>query len=452
MRSALNTAAAVTAFAAAQMNLREGEVIIPGRDGLEIIRPGAADVNRFGRKDADADAKIAQLLKDLKDTREELVTREARIKALVEKAQGEVTEAGKTSTETKAALTELAKEATSIAGRLQSIEQKLAANENRQPGNVISLGAKFGADEKVKAWLADKGGKVRFGSKSITSITTGSGAAGDLIQPLRVPGIIRPEDRPMTIRQLLSQGRTSSNAIEYVVETGFTNSAAPVAETTQKPESDISFDLRNAPVRTIAHWIQASKQVLDDVPMLESYIDTRLRYGLELVEEDQILAGDGTGQNLLGLIPQATAFDDAFSKPGDTRIDTVRRAINQVRKSEYRADAVVMHPDDWTEIELTKTNEGAYVWANPRGLLGPTLWGLPVVDTTAVEPGEFLVGAFRMAATIWDREDANVVASTEDRDNFIKNMVTIRGEERLALTVFRPEALVYGDFDTIVSS
>ena len=445
--------APVHALSAAALGLAANEHLIPGPQGLEIIKDiSAAEMARYGRKDADATAQIAAVLATVKEVRGELATRETSIKAYVDKAKEEITATGVIATETKNALAKLSTDAETIAGRLQALEQKLAANDNPDNHRVISLGEKFGQDAKVKSWIENRGGKVRVGMKAITSVSTGSGAAGDLIQPLRVPGIIAQPDRPMTIRQLLSQGRTSSNSIEYVQETGFTNSAAPVAEGNLKPESNISFDLANAPVRTIAHWLQASKQILDDVPQLESYINTRLRYGLELVEEDQILAGDGTGQNLLGLIPQATAFDPAYSQPGDTRIDTVRRAINQVRKAEYRADAIVMHPDDWTEIELTKTTEGAYVWANPRGLLGAVLWGLPVIDTTAVEPGEFLVGAFRMAATIWDREDANVEASTEDRDNFVKNMVTIRAEERLALTVFRPEALVYGDFDTIVSS
>lgn len=283
--------------------------------------------------------------------------------------------------------------------------------------------------------------------KAITSLTSGAGAAGDLIVPQRQPGIVRQPDRQMTIRDLLTVGRTTSNSIEFVQETGFTNAAAPVAEGATKPESSLEFNLQSTPVRTIAHWIQASKQILQDVPALQSYIDTRMRFGLMIVEEDQILSGDGTGQNLLGLIPQATPFDTGRVRPGDTRIDIVRRAMTQVRLAEYRADAIVLHPSDWEEIELTKTDEGAYVWANPRGLLGPTLWGLPVIDTTAVEEGEFLVGNFQMAAMLWDREDAVVDISTEDRDNFIKNMVTIRAEERLALEVSRPEALIYGDFE-----
>jgi HK97 family phage major capsid protein len=240
-------------------------------------------------------------------------------------------------------------------------------------------------------------------------------------------------------------GRTSSNAIEYVKETGFQNMAAPVAELAPKPQSDLSFDLLTTPVRTIAHWFHASKQVLDDIPLLQSYIDGRARYGLALVEEAQILAGDGTGQNLLGLIPQATTFDFAtYAKTGDTKIDRIRRAILQVRVALYRATAVVMNPIDWADIETLKDENGNYVVGDPRGAVEKRLWGLPVVDSDAIAAGKFLVGAFNMAAQIFDREDANVQVSTEDRDNFIKNAVTIRAEERLALAVTRPESFVFG--------
>jgi HK97 family phage major capsid protein len=253
------------------------------------------------------------------------------------------------------------------------------------------------------------------------------------------------------VRQLLQSGRTVSNAVDFVQETGFTNAAAAVAEGDTKPESNLEFTLQTAPVRTIAHWIQASKQVLEDIPQLEGYIDTRLRYGLALVEEEQLLSGDGTGHNLLGLIPQATPFDLNRRKPGDTRMDIVRRAMTQLRISEYQPDAIVLHPSDWEDIELTKNNFGQYVRANPGSLLPPTLWGLPVLDSTSLAPGEFMVGAFGMAAQIWDRDDATVEISTEDRDNFIKNMVTIRAELRLALVVYRPESFIFGDFSDDVS-
>lgn len=447
--SALAAVAAAEAIDRSQyIEAVQDTVAYPGTSGVMRLTP--AEIARYGRKEGED---LASVVATVKGLQKDLADREERIKTHVAQAVEQAKTAGKLDPETKSALEKLSADALTISSRILALEQKLQANDNGGPKVIKSLGEEFSENEKVKAWReGGGGGRVKVGFKAITSITTGAGSAGDLIVPTRVPGIIQDPNRPMTIRQLLSQGRTTSNAIEYVKESGFTNNAAPVAEGTQKPESSIEFELATANVRTIAHWIQASKQVLADVPMLETYINTRLRYGLELVEEDQLLSGDGVGQNLLGLIPQSTAFDASYAQPGDTRIDIVRRAINQVRKSEYRADAIVMHPDDWTEIELTKTTEGAYVWANPRGLLGPTLWGLPVVDTTAVEPGEFMVGAFRMAAQVWDREDANVQASEEDRDNFIKNMVTIRGEERLALTVYREEALIYGDFDNIVTT
>ncbi len=430
---------------------RSGAMVAAAAFALVAASP--SDVARYGKKDEDIDPKA--MVKEFRGLKHDLKEQHDEVRRWTEKAAESIEKTGKIADEVKSGLEEASKKGEALAAKFGELEQlvaKLSANENSGP-RYRSLGKEVTEDEKFQAWLKDGGDKsrIRVGVKAITSLTSGDGAAGDLIVPQRQPGIMRQPDRQMTIRNLLTVGRTTSNSIEYVQETGFTNNAAPVAEGAQKPESSLEFTLQSTPVRTIAHWIQASKQILQDVPALQSYIDTRMRFGLEIEEETQILSGDGTGQNLLGLIPQATPYDVSRTKAGDTRIDIVRRAMTQVRLAEYRADAIVLHPSDWEEIELTKTDEGAYIWANPRGLLGPTLWGLPVIDTTAVEEGEFLVGNFQMAAMLWDREDAVVDISTEDRDNFIKNMVTIRAEERLALEVSRPEALIYGDFEELVT-
>lgn len=404
--------------------------------------------------DGNATAEIRQLIGDVRTSIE---ARDKQIKEAIDKAESDIKNFGKISDEVKAELTKQVEAAAAMQGRLQNIEQALAALKT-QPDKAKrqSLGEAVLNDAKFKAWLGDKGstpsGKIRVEVKNaVTELGSGEGAAGEIIIPQRIPGWVTPPNRILTIRDLLPAGRTTSNAVDFVQETGFTNNAAPVAEGAQKPESSLEFTLRTAPVRTIAHWLQASKQVLEDIPQLESYINTRLTYGLKLVEEEQLLAGDGTGQNLLGLIPQATPYDRTRSKVGDTRIDIVRRAMTQLRLSQYQPDAVVLHPTDWEDIELTKNSLGSYIWANPRGLVGPTLWGLPVVESTSLAPGEFLVGAFKIAAQIWDRDDVQVDISTEDRDNFIKNMVTIRVEERLALVVYRPESFIFGDFENDVS-
>ena len=387
---------------------------------------------------------------ELKALNDSLAKRDTEIKSWCEKATEEIKSLGKASTETVQALAKLSEGGVEMQARLLEVEQKLARRGGNADNEAVkSIGASFTDCEDFQA-VAKKGrGIARMGLKavtSITSLTTGTGGVGTAIVPDRLQGIVGAPERQMTVRDLIMPGRTASNAIEYVKESGYQNMAATVGEGTAKPQSDLSFEMITTTVKTLAHWIRASKQVLADIPMLQSYIDGRLRYGLMYVEEQQILAGDGTGTNLLGLIPQATDFDEALREVGDTPIDLLRRAVLQVRIAEYRASAIVLNPIDWAGIELQKDDTGQYLWVNISTGGEPKMWRLPVVDTNAMPAGKFLVGAFDMAAQVFDREDANVEVSTEDADNFTKNMVTIRAEERLALAVFRPQSFVYGSF------
>lgn len=386
---------------------------------------------------------------EIKDVMDALAKRDNDIKAFAEKASQEIKEHGTMLADTKTVLEGLAKDGLALQDRLQELEQKLARRGGGgDPEEQKSIGQKLVEGDEFKS-LAERGrGIVRFGAKAVTNITSatsGTGGVGAGIRPDRLAGVIAQPDRPFTVRDLIMPGRTSSNAIEYVQETGFQNMAAAQAgEGAAKAQSDLKFDLKNTTVKTLAHWFRASKQVLSDLPMLMSYIDGRAIYGLKYVEENQLLAGDGTGQNLLGLIPQATAFNESLRKTGDTPIDVLRRAILQVRIAEYRASAIMLNPIDWADMELQKDTTGSYIWVNVQEGGQPRMWKLPVVDTNAVPQGKFLTGALDIAAQVFDREEAAVEVSTEDGDNFRTNMVTIRAEERLALAVYRPESFVYG--------
>lgn len=375
------------------------------------------------------------------------------LKAYSEKAQKEIDLHKTMSQETRAKVDELLAKSGELNARLQAAEQALVSGGGRGgQGAPQSLG-QFVIESEGFADAAQRIMKAK-GSFSVpvqAAITTTQNdpTNGYPVEPMRVPGIIGSPERRLTVRDLISGGRTASNSIEFVQETGFSNAADVVSEapSSVKPESNITFDLQAAPVATIAHWIQASKQVLSDAGMLQSYIDGRLRYGLKLKEELQLLKGSGVGLNINGILTQATAY----SNPGvvvaaATKIDLLRIAMLQVALAEYSADGIVLNPIDWAEIELTKDSQNRYVIGNPLSLIGPTLWGLPVVPTQSMDQGDFLTGAFQLGAQVWDREDASVMVSTEDRDNFVKNMVTILAEERLALTVYRPEAFVTGDF------
>lgn len=380
------------------------------------------------------------------------------LKAHAEASEKEIKAHSKLSEETKASVDKLLIEQGELRARLQAAEQVVAKMENGGGTRATqkTIGEMVAGSEEIKNFNTSMRGVVAVKVGSIhAAIDSGAASAGDLIVPQRVQGIVAPPNQRLFIRDLLSWGRTTSNSIEYVKETGFTNSANVVSENpgSEKPESDITFDLESAPIATIAHWIRASKQVLADASMLQAYINGRLMYGLKLREEAQLLKGSGVGLNINGVYTQATAYaNPGVNVQAETAIDRLRIALLQVTLAEYDADGIVLSPIDWTTIELTKTEDNAYLFATPRGLAAPGLWGRPVVATQSMDAGDFLVGAFSMGAQGWDREDANITVSNQDRDNFVKNMVTILCEERVGLTVFRPEAFVKGDFDGLPTS
>ncbi len=360
--------------------------------------------------------------------------------------------AGEVSTELKEKVDKALSDLGGATTRLTELEKHAAREvegafaDPRDIGDIVVESDKFKATDVSGAWR----GSIRVGMEhaDITTTDTTQGAGRSqgtsLVPGHRVPGIIAPPNRQLTIRDLLAQGRTSANSIEYPLETGFTNSAAPVAEGAVKPKSDLTFNLVSSPVRTLAHIFKASRQILDDAPALASYINARGTYGLKFVEEQQLLNGDGTGQNLNGLLPQATAFAPAFTPDSEQAIDRLRLAILQVILADYPASGFVLHPTDWTKIELTKDNEGRYIVGNAQSPIGPSLWGLPVVQTQAIAAGQFLTGAFSLGAQIFDRLDVEVLLSSENVDDFERNMFTIRIEERLALAVYRPASFVTG--------
>lgn len=400
----------------------------------------------FARKNAGARLDDAV---EFNDVVAALKARDAEITAFATKAAAEIKANGQMATETKTALDKLSTDGAGLADRLVAVEQKLSRRGGISEAPK-SVGQKFTEDPGFKAFAGNPSGSLRMAIKAneLTSATTdANGSVGDGVVTQRLPGILMPAERVPTIRDLLLPGRTSSNAVEFVQETGFTNAAATRAETGAVAQSTLKFDLVTANVKNIGHHIIASRNILADIPMLQSYIDTRLRYGLAMAEEAQLLAGDGTGNNIEGLFEFAIPFAESTYSDwaNDTRIDTIRRAALQVRVAELRPTFVVLNPIDWAAIELTKDDTGRYIEVSIREGGVPRLWRLAVVETTAITAGEFLVGA-TMGAQIFDREDAAVEVATQHSDFRLNGKVAIIGEQRLALTVTRPEAFVRGQF------
>ena len=329
------------------------------------------------------------------------------------------------------------------------LEQKLARADYSGGGYSQSWGAQVAESDQVKALDSVTGsqpGRVKIEVKDITTASNSGGAHDNTMRDPNVNGL---PGRTPRIRNLLTVLSTRSGNVEYVNQTARDNQAAPQVEGQLKAESSYAWELRDLPIRTIAHWTKASVQVLSDAPQLRSIIDTELRYGLALAEDAQLLNGDGTGANLNGLVTNATAYADPLTLASPTMIDTVGTGMLQVTLADYMPNGIVMHPSDWMRIRLLKDADDKYLLGDPQSNPNPLLFGLPVVATTAMEADKFLIGDFRAAATLYDREGANVALSTEDGDNFVRNMVTIRCEERLGLAIKNPTALSYGDFGNI---
>ncbi|EAV6403374.1 phage major capsid protein [Salmonella enterica] len=374
--------------------------------------------------------------------------------ARAEDALKEAKKSGKLSEETKAAVDKMASEFNALReaektlkAAIGELEQHVAQMPLANAKHIVeTVGQQVISAEALKTFSASVEGGKRV-SIPVNAALISSGVAEGVVEPQRLPGIDTTPKQRLFIRDLIAPGRTSSPAIFWVQQTGFTNKAAVVAENTTKPYSDIAFATKITPVTTIAHMFKASKQILDDFAQLQSTVDAEMRYGLKYVEEQEILFGDGTGVHLHGIVPQASAFSAEFKVEQQNGIDDLRLAMLQAQLARFPASGHVLHFIDWAKIELTKDTLGRYILANPSGLTGPTLWGLPVVATEAAAfKGKFLTGAFNAGAQIFDREDANVVISTENADDFEKNMISIRCEERLALAVKRPEAFIYGSF------
>jgi HK97 family phage major capsid protein len=395
--------------------------------------------------DSNPELELKKLIDEFKKAGDE-------VRKFAETSQAEMKNLGTLTEETKAKADKALTDMNSLGLRMADIEQKLVRrNGGDPPTQLKSLGELVIDNQQVKDLLERKNGQARI-TLELKDILTGPPSLGPGVSPSSSlviadrQGIIQPPMRQLVVRDLFTPGSTVSNAIEYPVETDdpSVTAARVVSEATTKPQSNITFDLRSVPVRTIAHWMKASRQIMDDAPMLQSYIDGRLRYGLGFVEEAELLFGDGTGQHILGVVPQATAYSAAFVPANLTNIDTLRLASLQGTLAYYPASGYVLHPTDWAKLETTKDLQGRYIIGNPQNPIERTLWGLPVVQTPAMTVSHFLTGAFKLGAQIFDRMTMEVLISTEDQDNFVRNMITIRAEERLALAVYRPAAFIYG--------
>jgi HK97 family phage major capsid protein len=323
-------------------------------------------------------------------------------------------------------------------------------------GGYVSLGEQFTKSLGYKNLCERglKGGRWSSGDIELkTTLTEGTaGAPGggyDLVTtpPNVLPGVVDIRFRPLFLEDLLPKGSTSSPLIRYLVEEAITNAAAAVAEGDLKPESALSFATVDETLHKVATFLPVTDEMLEDWNQIQSYLNARLELFVRQAAESQLLSGDGTGANMVGLLNRpglaaTVTKGTAPSAADDNNMDAVYRQITRIRQNSFmEPDAIVISPTAWQDIVLSKNAQGAYYANGPFvGQQPETLWGKRVVQTAALTAGNALVGAFAQGAQMFAKGGITVEASNSHADFFQRNKTAIRAERRLGLAVYRPGA------------
>lgn len=321
-------------------------------------------------------------------------------------------------------------------------EMKLNGMFN-SPLNRVQFAVNFKEGTSLLVWrkaLEMERKALLYGS----SATSG----GAFVLPDRQPGMIDILQRELTLLDLVPRVPTGSDTIEYVKEDTFTNAAAFTAEasattgtTGLKPESALAYSVATETVRTLAHWIPVTNRMLSDAPAIRGIINGRLLLGLDLILETQIVSGNGSGENLTGIVD--TPGRNLVAITTQSVVDAIFQGRTKVRVvGKGRPNAVVLHPNDWQTIRLARENAatgtlGGYIMGPPSQVGATTLWGLPVIESEALTENTGLLGDFAQGCTLFDREQSAVRVGTIN-DQFVRNMQTILAELRAAFIVWRP--------------
>lgn len=313
----------------------------------------------------------------------------------------------------------------------------------------------FSKDEDFKRYQANKKGtyvyKLNqgfFGNvlEKADTMTPASNLSGQVTPVVRLEGVQYDPDRPNHVREIMNVIPIGTDTVYYFTETMDTNATQVTAPAADKGQSEVTITQSSETVTKISTYLRLAEEMLDDIPGMTAYLTVRFTKKLKVKEDQQILFGTGASNQLQGITPLAQAYDgDEISVSNISNIDVIRAAIAQARVDEYSPTYTILHPNDVRDIDLTKATDGQYVHGGIFGMR-PMIGGVPILETTAMTEGYFLVGDFGLGATLWDRKQAQVAFSDQDQDNFIKNIITVRFEERLCQTVERPNAFIYGGF------
>ena len=336
------------------------------------------------------------------------------------------------------------------ADKLEAKNNRKTMSENQVKGFNASL-----ADAIEQN--ADGIAKVGRGEQKRSSFILDTKAVGNMTEAVNLTGDITRQyanqvyalpSRKVHMRSLLPIGSLSTGLFTFPYESG--GEGAPAAQTQGSAKEQVDFDItmKDAAAQYIAGYVRISRQMLDDIPAMTSFLQARLLEKYLVAEDAQILSGNGTAPNLQGILPVATAATGAAT----VDVEQLVQAIAQLESSNYSATGILVNPSDWAAIMNTKNSGSAY--SLPASTVVTTdgsvsIAGIPLYKSTAIAVDKFLVGDYAMGAQIMQNQGISVQFSEQDSDNFTKNMITVRVEARIALPIYYTGAFIYGDFGNV---
>lgn len=343
---------------------------------------------------------------------------------------------------------ELGAKQADLARELLEIRQKNEAVPAK--AEAKSVGESFVADKAYTDFVSGAATSARaviILDKDSTPTTVGTtGPAATSLAPSLYAGVLGTPNVPQKIEPLIPHIAVTTDSVDYVTVAD-TIGAAGVAEAGAIPESKFTPTLAKANVVNVAHYTKITKQLADDAPALAAYINTKMLYGLQNKVEDQIVNGNGTAPQLKGLLATGSYTDASAQLTGAKNLFDLLLLLQGVAETAaYEPEALVLNPMTWAQLAMEKDSHGRYLLGGPGLAANKSVWGIPVVTSSAVPAGKFIFGNFTQTVTIYDRQQVAVEMTNTNEDDFTHYLYTIRASRRLALAVEVPAGIFAGDF------
>gem|GEM_PF-6504170 len=247
---------------------------------------------------------------------------------------------------------------------------------------------------------------------------------------------------PFSIYNALPHIPVSSNLVFGVREAGFVSG---IVEAASKPKTDLGFESVAYSVCSITAQMKMPRELLDNALGIAAHIDTKLYYDLINKIDWQLISGNGSNGNSTELSGLMQPENHAVYTPtaGDTLIDAINRAKYLLWSKGWLADKAFVNPMDWGAVEMAKDSNGHYIYGLPGTLIKTNVLGIEIIPNSWVPQGEFIIGAFNRAVTIWDIGNVTVEIKFDEPN---RKLINVCISVQLAFEISTPSAILAGKF------